>query len=54
MRGLDAADFREVGELICEVLRRDADLPALSQRVDALLARRPLYAGLRAYPTFDD
>jgi glycine hydroxymethyltransferase len=54
MRGLDAEDFREVGQIICEVLAPDADLPALTARVDAMLARRPLYAGLRAYPTFED
>jgi glycine hydroxymethyltransferase len=53
MRGLDADDFREVGRTICGVLEPDADLPALSARVDALLARRPLYAGLRGYPTYD-
>jgi glycine hydroxymethyltransferase len=53
MRGLDADDFREVGRTICDVLEPDADLPALSARVDALLARRPLYAGLRGYPTYD-
>ena len=53
MRGLDADDFREVGTIICEVLRPDAALPALARRVDALLARRPLYAGLGGFPTWD-
>jgi glycine hydroxymethyltransferase len=53
MRGLDADDFREVGTIISDVLEPDADLPATARRVDALLARRPLYAGLGAYPTFD-
>ena len=53
MRGLDADDFREVGRIICGVLAPDADLPALTACVDALLARRPLYAGLRGYPTYD-
>ena len=46
MRGLDEADAREVGSVIGEAIAPDADLGALRARIAAVLARRPLYAGL--------
>jgi glycine hydroxymethyltransferase len=52
MRGLDAEDFREVGDIICGALGDDPDLGALAAKSAALLARRPLYPGLGAFPTF--
>jgi glycine hydroxymethyltransferase len=52
IRGFDEDDVREVGRLIGAALAPDADLAALAERSAALLARRPLYPGLRAYPTF--
>jgi glycine hydroxymethyltransferase len=54
MRGLDEDDFREVGAIMCDALRADADLAALGSRSAALLERRPLYPGLPAFPTFSD
>jgi glycine hydroxymethyltransferase len=52
MRGLDEADFREVGRIMCDALSADADVAALTARSAALVARRPLYPGLPAYPAF--
>jgi glycine hydroxymethyltransferase len=52
MRGFDEEDFREVARIICGGLSDDADVPALAARSEALCARRPLYAGLGAFPTF--
>ncbi|HSF62200.1 MAG TPA: serine hydroxymethyltransferase [Gaiellaceae bacterium] len=52
MRGLDEADFREVGRIICDALEPSPDLSALRERSAALLARRPLYPGRGAFPTF--
>jgi glycine hydroxymethyltransferase len=49
MRGLDEADFREVADVIADALAEDADLDALGERIGAMLARRPLYSGLRGY-----
>ena len=49
MRGLDETDFREVGEVIHGLLQADADLGALRGRIEAVLADRPLYAGLSGY-----
>ncbi len=49
MRGLDETDFREVGAVIAAALAADADAPALRTRVEAILARRPLYAGLHSH-----
>ena len=46
MRGLDEADAHEVGSVIGEAISPDADLGALRARIAAILARRPLYAGL--------
>jgi glycine hydroxymethyltransferase len=53
MRGFGEEDFREVGRIICGALAADADVPALAARSEALCAKRPLYAGLGAFPTFD-
>ena len=52
MRGLDEDDFREVGSIICDTLSADAELGALAARSAALVARRPLYPGQHAFPTF--
>ncbi|MFM8611607.1 MAG: serine hydroxymethyltransferase [Actinomycetota bacterium] len=49
MRGLDEADFSEVGRIIARAVTADADLDALRGEIDAILARRPLYAGLRGF-----
>jgi len=52
MRGFDDADLREVGAIISGALRDGADVEALRARSTALCARRPLYAGLGAFPRF--
>ena len=52
MRGLDEDDFREVGSIMCDALADEADLSALADRSAALVARRPLYPGQAAFPTF--
>jgi glycine hydroxymethyltransferase len=52
MRGLDEADFREVGEVIAGALGADADVTALRARIAAILERRPLYAGTRGASSF--
>ncbi len=52
MRGLDEDDFREVGAIMCAAMQADADLAAVRARSTALVARRPLYPGLQAYPAF--
>src|SRR5688572_27009631 len=52
MRGLDEDDFREVGSIMCDALADDADLGALADQSAALVARRPLYPGLPAFPDF--
>jgi glycine hydroxymethyltransferase len=52
MRGFDEEDFRETGRIICEALTASPDLGALRGRVDAVLARRPLYPGFRGYATY--
>ena len=53
MRGLDEDDFREVGRIMCDALADGADVEALAARSSALVARRPLYPGQAAFPTFD-
>ncbi|HEU5489225.1 MAG TPA: serine hydroxymethyltransferase [Gaiellaceae bacterium] len=53
MRGLDEDDFREVGRIMCDALADGADVDALAARSSALVARRPLYPGQAAFPTFD-
>jgi glycine hydroxymethyltransferase len=52
MRGLDEDEFREVGSIMCAALADDADRSALADRSAALVARRPLYPGLPAFPDF--
>jgi glycine hydroxymethyltransferase len=52
MRGFDDDDFREVGRIVVEALRDDADIAALRSRAEGLCARRPLYPGFRGYPTY--
>jgi glycine hydroxymethyltransferase len=52
MRGFDEEDFREVGRVICEALRPDADLGELAARSEALCDRRPLYAGFAGFTAF--
>ena len=48
-RGLAEADFSEVGRIIAQAVTADADLDALRGEIDAILARRPLYAGMRGF-----
>jgi glycine hydroxymethyltransferase len=52
MRGLDEEDFREVGRIIVEALKQDADLSPLRSRAEALCAKRPLYPGFRGFTTY--
>ena len=52
MRGFDEEDFRETGRIICDALADAPDLGALQGRVDAVLARRPLYPGFRGFTTY--
>jgi glycine hydroxymethyltransferase len=52
MRGFDDDDFREVGRIVVEALRADADLAALRAGAEGLCQRRPLYPGFRGYPTY--
>jgi glycine hydroxymethyltransferase len=52
MRGFDEDDFREVGGIMCDALGSAPDADGLRARVAALCARRPLYPGLGAFPTF--
>ena len=49
MRGLDEADFAEVGRIIAACVTDGADLGALRGEVEAILARRPLYDGMRGF-----
>jgi len=52
MRGFDTEDFREVGAIMCGALAGGPDLAELTARSLALCERRPLYAGLEAFPAF--
>jgi glycine hydroxymethyltransferase len=52
MRSLDEDDFREVGRIMCAALADGADVEALAAQSSALVARRPLYPGLSAFPDF--
>ena len=52
MRGLDEADFRELGRIIYAALGPDPDLPALAARSRALCDAHPLYPGFRGYTSF--
>jgi glycine hydroxymethyltransferase len=49
MRGLDEADFREVGDVIAGSLTAEPDTAALRGRIEAILDRRPLYSGCSSY-----
>jgi glycine hydroxymethyltransferase len=54
MRGLDEADAREVGAIIAAAVAPTPDLLSLAARIDAILARHPLYPQLqRGYPVVD-
>jgi glycine hydroxymethyltransferase len=52
MRGFDADDAREVGDLIAEALAMDADLDALRARSEGLCEKRPLYPGFRGFTSY--
>jgi glycine hydroxymethyltransferase len=49
MRGFDEQDFREVGRIVCDALREDADLAALAARSAELCQKRPLYPGFAGH-----
>jgi glycine hydroxymethyltransferase len=52
MRGFDAEDFREVGEIICGALGDSPDIAGLAGRSEELCRKRPLYPGFRGYTTY--
>ncbi len=52
MRGFDEVDFREVGHIIVEGLKQDADVNGLRSRAEALCAKRPLYPGFSGFTTY--
>jgi glycine hydroxymethyltransferase len=52
MRGFDADDFREVGQIAAAALRDGAETVELAARALELCERRPLYPGFRGYPTY--
>jgi glycine hydroxymethyltransferase len=52
MRGFDEEDFREVGGVIVDALKQEADLSALRSRTEAHCAKRPLYPGFRGFTTY--
>jgi glycine hydroxymethyltransferase len=52
MRGMDEADFREIGRIIVEALGESPKLDALRARTEALCAKRPLYPGFRGWTTY--
>src|SRR5438132_577471 len=52
MRGFDEDDFREIGTIIVEALKQEANLKALRSRTEALCAKRPLYPGFRGFSTY--
>jgi glycine hydroxymethyltransferase len=49
MRGLDEADFRQVGGVIADSLAAEPDTAALRGRIEAILDRRPLYSGCTSH-----
>src|ERR671923_196861 len=51
-RTVDAANFREVGQIMAGALTGDPDLRALRSRTEALCTKRPLYPGFRGYTTY--
>ncbi len=50
MRGLDEADFNQVGRIISEAITPGADLGALRGQIDAIMQARPLYASMAGFP----
>ena len=52
MRGMDDADFREIGRIIVEALGKSPDLDGLRARTEALCAKHPLYPGFRGWTTY--
>ena len=52
MRGMDDADFREIGRIIVEALGDSPDVGALRTRTEALCEQRPLYPGFRGWTTY--
>ncbi|TMK70109.1 MAG: serine hydroxymethyltransferase, partial [Actinobacteria bacterium] len=52
MRGFEAEDFREVGDVIVEALGEQPDLVALADRSAALCEQHPLYPGFRGFTTY--
>ena len=53
MRGFDEEDFREVGQVIVEALRRGAPTSRRSRPgAPALCDKRPLYPGFRGFTTY--
>ncbi len=50
MRGLDAADFNQVGRIISEAITPGADLGSLRAQIDAIMQARPLYASMTGFP----
>jgi glycine hydroxymethyltransferase len=52
MRGFDEEDFAEVGRIVVEALRDDADVKALRSRAEAICARRPLYPGFQGFTSY--
>jgi hypothetical protein len=49
MRGLDEADFANVGRIIGSAVSEAADLDVLRGEIESILATRPLYAGMRGF-----
>jgi glycine hydroxymethyltransferase len=52
MRGMDDADFSEIGRIIVDALGESPDIDALRSRAEALCAKRPLYPGFRGWTTY--
>lgn len=50
MRGLDEADFNQVGQIISEAITPGADLGLLRGQIDAIMQARPLYASMTGFP----
>ncbi len=50
MRGLDEADFSQVGRIISEAITPGADLGSLRGQIDAIMQARPLYASMTGFP----
>ncbi len=50
MRGLDEADFNQVGRIISEAITPGADLGSLRAQIDAIMQAHPLYASMTGFP----